>query len=164
MKIKHITEISRALLLARWKQTLVAAVGVTFSITLFIALLGFMEGLNQLLDGLVLNRTPHIRLYNDISPSAFQPIQLSEKYKNYHNFISSIKPSNARKEIYNAEAIIKKLNKDPRVLGVAPKVMIQVFFNLGNIDLNGIINGVDIEQESKLFKLLKIGFSLLVIP
>ena len=152
MKIKHITEISRALLLARWKQTLVAAVGVTFSITLFIALLGFMEGLNQLLDGLVLNRTPHIRLYNDISPSAFQPIQLSEKYKNYHNFISSIKPSNARKEIYNAEAIIKKLNKDPRVLGVAPKVMIQVFFNLGNIDLNGIINGVDIEQESKLFK------------
>lgn len=32
MKVKHITEISGALMRARWKQTLVAAVGVTFSI------------------------------------------------------------------------------------------------------------------------------------
>ena len=37
------------------------------------------------------------------------------------------------------------------MLGVAPKVTSQVFYNLGNIDLNGIINGVDVEQEAKLF-------------
>ncbi len=151
MKIKHITEIAKALLLARWKQTLVAAIGVTFSIMLFITLLGFMEGLNSLLDGLVLNRTPHIRLYNDIRPSEFQPIDLSSQYHGYHNFVSSIKPANERKEIHDAEQIIKKLNTDPRVLGVAPKVTSQVFYNLGNIDLNGIINGVDVEQEAKLF-------------
>ena len=30
-------DIAFALLLARWKQTLVAAIGVTFSITMFIA-------------------------------------------------------------------------------------------------------------------------------
>lgn len=151
MKIKHVTEIAKALLLARWKQTLVAAVGVTFSISLFIVLLGFMEGLNQLLDGMVLNRTPHIRLYNDIRPSAFQPIDLSSEYKDYHNFINSIKPANARKEIYNAEPIIEKLKSDQRVIGVAPKITVQVFYNLGNIELNGIINGVDVIQESKLF-------------
>jgi multidrug efflux pump len=45
MRVKYITEIAFALIIARWKQTGVAAVGVTFSITLFIALLGFMEGL-----------------------------------------------------------------------------------------------------------------------
>ncbi len=151
MKIKHITEIARALLLARWKQTLVAGIGVTFSVALFVTLLGFMEGLNRLLDGLVTNRTPHIRLYNDIQPSEFQPIELSTKYTDYHNFITSIKPANSRKEIYNSEEILKKLNTDPRVLGVAPKVTAQVFYNLGNIDLNGIINGVDVEQEVKLF-------------
>lgn len=151
MKVKHITEISVALMRARWKQTLVAAVGVTFSIAFFIALLGFMEGLNKLLDGIVLNRTPHIRLYNDILPSKLQPIDLSEKHKDHHNFISSIKPANTRKEIYNAQQIINKLNKDQRVLGVAPKITAQVFYNLGNIDLNGIINGVDTEKESQLF-------------
>ncbi|WP_372755074.1 ABC transporter permease [Mariniflexile sp.] len=151
MKVKHITEISGALMRARWRQTLVAAVGVMFSIGLFIALLGFMEGLNQLLDGLVLNRTPHIRLYNDILPSKIQPIDISKDFKNHHNFISSVKPTNTRKELYNVQQIINTLNKDQRVLGVAPKITTQVFYNLGNIDLNGIINGVDTEKESKLF-------------
>lgn len=151
MKVKHITEIAGALMLARWKQTLVAAIGVTFSIALFIALLGFMEGLNKMLDGLVLNRTPHIRLYNDILPSKLQPIDLSPEYKDHHNFISSVKPTNTREEIYNAQQIISKLNSDERVTGVAPKITAQVFYNLGNINLNGMINGIDTEQESKLF-------------
>lgn len=151
MKTKHIVEIARALLLARSKQTLVAAIGVTFSVAFFISLLGFMEGLNTLLDGLVLNRTPHVRLYNDIQPSVNQPIDLDTAYSSYHNFISSIKPSNARKEIYNVESIIKKLQSDKRVYGVAPKVTAQVFYNLGNIELNGVINGVDVIQEAKLF-------------
>ncbi len=151
MKNKHIFLIARALLMARFKQTLVAAVGVTFSVAFFIALLGFMEGLNKLLDGLVLNRTPHIRLYNDIQQSSMQPIDLDTAYNDYHNFISSIKPTNSRKEIYNVEHIIKKLNTDNRVYGVAPKVTAQAFYNLGNIELNGLINGVDVVQESKLF-------------
>lgn len=151
MRIKHIAEIAKALLLARSKQTIVAAIGVTFSVALFITLLGFMAGLNQLLDGLVLNRTPHIRLYNDIRPSTLQPIDMVPQFKNHHNFVNSIKPANARKELYNAEAIIKKLNSDQRVYGVAPKITAQVFYNLGNIELNGLINGVDVNQETKLF-------------
>jgi lipoprotein-releasing system permease protein len=40
MNAKLILNISLALLKARWKQTLVAAIGVTFSITMFIGLLG----------------------------------------------------------------------------------------------------------------------------
>lgn len=151
MKTKHISEIAIALMRARWKQTLVAAIGVTFSIALFISLLGFMEGLNELLDSIILNRTPHIRLYNDILPSKEQPINLSDAYKHSHNFISSLKPTNTRQEIYNAQQIIEKLNQDKRVLGVAPKITAQVFYNLGNIDLNGIINGIDIDKESMLF-------------
>jgi lipoprotein-releasing system permease protein len=151
MKIKHIIEIAKALLLARLKQTIVAAVGVTFSVAFFISLLGFMEGLNGLLDGLVLNRTPHIRLYNEIEPSNLQPIQLSKKYSKSYHFIRSIKPTNAREEIYNVNAITKSLSSDKRVLGVSPKVNAQVFYNLGNIDLNGFINGIDVNQEAKLF-------------
>ena len=151
MKVKHITEIAGALMRARWKQTLVAAIGVTFSVAFFISLLGFMEGLNQLLDGIVLNRTPHVRLYNDIIPSKQQPIDLSTQYNSYYNFISSVKPANTRKEIYNAQEIINKLNKDERVIGVSPKITVQVFYNLGNIDLNGIINGIDPEKEAMLF-------------
>lgn len=151
MKYKHLIEIAGALMRARFKQTLVAAIGVAFSIALFVALLGFMEGLNNLLDGMVLNRTPHIRLYNDIQPSQQQPIDVSEKYRDYHNYISSIKPTNTRIEIYNAQQIINKLNRDPRVKGVAAKITAQVFYNFGSIDLNGVINGIEVNQESELF-------------
>ena len=151
MRSKHIFEIARALLVARSKQTIVAAVGVTFSVAFFISLLGFMEGLNKLLDGLVLNRTPHVRLFNEIKPAPVQAIDLDSSYDDFYAFLSSVKPTSARKEIFNITKIINTLNQDPRVYGVAPKVTSQVFFNLGNIELNGVVNGVDVSQEVKLF-------------
>jgi len=153
MKIKLIASISISLLLARWKQTLVAAIGVTFSITMFITLLSFMSGLNDMLDALILNRTPHVRLYNEIKPSKNQPINQTEKYKQYYNFISSIKPKNDRAEIYNNSAIMQSLKKDNRVLGIAPKIVAQVFYNVGPIDLTGAINGIDVDEENRLFYL-----------
>jgi len=151
MNYKLIINVSKSLLLARWKQTLVAAIGVTFSITMFIALLSFMSGLNDLLDGLILNRTPHIRLYNEIQASKVQPIDQSIEYKNHHNFVSSKKPKNERLEIYNSASIISALKNDNRVFGVAPKITAQVFYNVGAIDLTGVINGIDVEAENKLF-------------
>jgi lipoprotein-releasing system permease protein len=159
MKFKHIFEIAKALLLARSKQTLVAAIGVAFSVAFFVSLLGFMEGLNELLDGLVLNRTPHIRLYNDIRPSKRQPVAMDSTYTDFHHYIHSVKPTNARKEIYNVAMIMKRLENDPRVFGVAPKLSAQVFYNLGNTDLNGVINGVDVVQEAKLFRFMDYVFN-----
>ena len=79
MNFKLILNIALHLLQARLKQTIVAAVGVTFSIAMFISLVSFMNGLNDLLDGLMLNRTPHVLLYNEIKPSEKQPVFLSEK-------------------------------------------------------------------------------------
>lgn len=152
MNVKLINSVAISLLLARWKQTLVAAIGVTFSITMFITLLSFMSGLNDMLDSLIVNRTPHIRLYNEIKATKGQAIELSEKYQFDYNFIRSIKPKNERAQIYNSPAIFKTLKNDSRVLGYAPKIVAQVFYNVGSIDLTGVINGVDVEQEAKLFK------------
>ena len=151
MNLKLILSIAKSLLLARWKQTLVAAIGVTFSITMFITLLSFMTGLNDLLDGLILNRTPHIRLFNEIKPNVNQPVNLSTDSKSQHNFISSIKSGNSRQEIYNYAAITQVLKKDERVLGFSPKIIAQVFFNDGTIDITGVVNGINVDDESKLF-------------
>ncbi len=151
MNLKLLTSISKSLLLARWKQTLVAAIGVTFSITMFITLLSFMSGLNDLLDGLIVNRTPHVRLYNEIQPSKKQPIDLNSEYKKHYNFVSSVKPKNELLQIQNIGAIMQMLKHDERVLGVAPKITAQVFYNVGNIDLTGVINGIDVEAENRLF-------------
>ncbi len=151
MNYKLIGSIASSMLLARWKQTLVAAIGVTFGITMFITLLSFMTGLNDLLDGLILNRTPHIRLYNEIKPNSHQPINSTNKYKHSYNFIQSVKSSNSRSEIYNSANIIKTLRKDDRVQGFSPKITAQVFFNDVSISITGVVNGIDVESESKLF-------------
>jgi len=143
--------IAQALLLARWKQTLVAAIGVTFSITMFITLLSFMTGLNKLLDGLVLNRTPHVRLYNEIKPSKKQPINEIPSFKNSYNFIESIKASSSRQQIYNSGAIMQAIRKDKRVVGFAPKIITQVFFNEGMVDIAAAVNGIDAKAENELF-------------
>lgn len=152
MNFKLLYEISVSLLLARWKQTLVAAIGVTFSITMFIALLSFMTGLNDLLDGLILNRTPHIRLYNELKPNETQPINSANNKPGKYNFIQSIKPSNKGLQIQGAGAIIKSLQADTRVLGVAPKIVCQGFYQVGSTDLTGVINGIDVAEENRLFK------------
>ncbi len=151
MNSKLIISIAKGLLLARWKQTLVAAIGVTFSITMFIALLSFMAGLNDLLDGLLLNRTAHIRLYNEIKPNKNQPVNKSGIYKDQYNFIRSIRPATARQQIYNSGAILKALEEDNRTLGIAPKIITAVFFNDIAINVAGVLNGIDIKNENILF-------------
>ncbi len=149
MNLKLIIQVSISLLLARWKQTLVAAAGVTFSITMFVTLLGFMNGLNDLLDGLIMNRTAHIRLYHDINVSKIQPVDLLSPQTK--NFIQSVKPKKQRLEIYNSAQIMSAIKRDPRVLGVAPKINAQVFYNVGSVDLTGNINGIHPDEENRLF-------------
>lgn len=151
MNIQLIISIAKSLLMARWKQTLVAAIGVTFSIAMFITLLSFMTGLNDLLDGLILNRTPHIRLYNEVKPNKNQPVNIAKAYKNSYNFIQSVKSGNVRQEIYNSASIMQTLKQDERVLGISPKIISQIFFNNGSIDITGVVNGVEVDAESKLF-------------
>jgi len=151
MKPKLLFNIAQSLLMARWRQTLIAAVGVTFGITMFIALLSFMSGLNDLLDGLVVNRTPHIRLYNDIRPRQHQAVTKWPAYKNDYPIISSLKSGNVRQEIYNSGPIIQDLEQNKQVLGVAPTITAQVFFNDGTVAINGVINGIDVAAERKLF-------------
>jgi lipoprotein-releasing system permease protein len=152
MKILLLLNIAFSLLLSRKKQTLVAAVGVLFGIAAFITLLGFMNGLNDLLDGMILNRTPHIRLYNDLKASDHQPLDIAFPDSNSRHFIRSVKPGSGDLKIHNNEAIVSALKQDKRVIGVAPKVSTQVFYNVGSIDIAGVINGVEVAEEMRLYR------------
>lgn len=153
--MRLLVSIALTILRAKLKQSIVAAVGVTFSITMFVALLGFMNGLNDLLDGLILNRTPHIRLYNELKASPLQPIELREREHgdgtSAHHFIRSVKPKSELARLRNALGIMRALERDPRVLAVSPRLVAQVFFNVGTTDLNGQVSGVDVEQEVRYY-------------
>jgi lipoprotein-releasing system permease protein len=152
MKFFLIIDIAKSLLLSRRRQSIVAAAGVTFGIAMFITLLCFMNGLNDLLDGLILNRTPHIRLYNELKATADQPIQKTKNIAAGHHFIHSLKPGQKQQKIYDNSTIINTLKQDKNVKGVAPKISTQVFYNVGSIDIAGVINGVMVEEELRLYR------------
>ncbi len=146
----HITSVH---LLSRFKQTAIAALGVTFGIGAYITLVSFMTGLNNLLDGLILDRTPHVHLYNEIKISEQQPIDLYQTTKNAFNIVHSLKPKQAQARIHNGLAILNYLNNQPYVLGATPQIKAQIFYVSGAIELNGLINGVNIIAEAEQYNL-----------
>lgn len=153
MRIGLIFSISKTHLLSRKKQSITAAMGVMFGIGTYVIMMGFMEGLNSLLDGLILNRTPHIRLYNEVSPSAIQPIDRDSIYVKQIRFVNSIKPKKVQAKIHNALPLIEFLNRQTSVLGITPQVKVQTFYLGGSTQLNGVLIGADVEKEKLLYNL-----------
>jgi lipoprotein-releasing system permease protein len=152
MDFRLILSISRTHLLSRKKQSLIAALGVTFGIGTYIIMMGFMSGLNGLLDGLILNRTPHIHLYNEIRLSEKQPIDRSN-YANKERFVYSVKPVQSQTRIHDAVPLIHFLEKQPYSKGVTPQVKAQAFYLGGSIQLNGSVTGIEVMKEAELYNL-----------
>lgn len=146
-----IFSISKTHLLSRIKQTAIAALGVTFGIGTFIILVSFMTGLNGLLDGLILDRTPHVHIYNEIKPSENQPIDLYTKVKDAFTTVASIKPKFVQAKIHNALPLMEELNANPNVKGAIPQLKSQIFYISGSIELGGNLVGIDILEEVRLF-------------
>jgi lipoprotein-releasing system permease protein len=151
-ELQLILDITKTHLISRYKQSLVAALGVTFGIGTFIIMMSFMTGLNSLLDGLILNRTPHIHIFNEIKPSETQAIDITDKYKDKFNIIRSVKAKQSQIKIHNALALIDQLKDDERVLGVSPHVQTNVFYLSSAVELNGIVTGIDVQAEDRLFQ------------
>ncbi len=146
-----ILDITKTNLLSRIKQTGVAALGVTFGIGTFIILMSFMTGLNQLLDGMILNRTPHIHVFNDIKPTEIQPIEKAPEFMDAVHIIRSVKPKSSLERVHNALPLIDQLSQDERVEGVTPQVTAKVFYIAGSIELNGLVSGINLMEEVRLF-------------
>ncbi len=132
---------------------MIAALGVTFGIGTYIIMMGFMNGLNGLLDGLILNRTPHIHLYNEVEPTRIQPIDVWQGGEKTIKVVGSIKPKSSQTRIHNALPLINFLNKQNYVRGATPQVKAQAFYLAGSTQLNGILIGADIMKEAEMYNL-----------
>jgi lipoprotein-releasing system permease protein len=145
--------ISKVHLMSRLKQSIVAALGVTFGIGTYIILMSFMTGLNGILDDLILNRTPHIHLFNETKQSQYQPIMIHGDFKNTINFVSSVKPNDAPIKIKNAIPMVKMLEENKAVKAVTSQYTAKVFYLAGSTQLNGLIKGVEIDKEVQIYNL-----------
>lgn len=151
MKLSLASEIARTHLLARKRQTLVAMLGVTFGIAMFITMISFMQGVNGYLRDSALEASPHVRIYNDIDTQ--RPSILEELWPGAFTVIHHQKPKNELAKLKNGLAIDRRIAEEPGVVGTSPQVSTQAFYNNGPIQLAGIIAGVDIRKEDRLYNL-----------
>jgi lipoprotein-releasing system permease protein len=143
--------IAKTHLLSRKAQTIIASLGVTFGISMFVVMMAVMTGVNVLLTETMLESTPHIRLYNDINTDIIQP--LDKLHPNAMNIIYHIKPKREQDKIKDAQKYLSIIKENPEVWGVSPNVSSQIFFNYGMHKLPGVLKGTNILEEAKLIGL-----------
>ncbi|HYG01470.1 MAG TPA: FtsX-like permease family protein [Chryseosolibacter sp.] len=151
--MRLILEIAKTHLVSKPKQTLIAMLGVTFGIGMFIAMVSLMTGLNKFTEELTMTSSPDIHIYHDVTESS-EPILVADN-KDELVIVHHQKPKNETAKIRNAMRLSEIIRKDNRVSGVAPSVSSQVFYNYGPVQIPGNILGVDILEENKLFGLDK---------
>ncbi len=148
-------KICKVHLLSRKRQTVVAMLGVTFGIGMFILLVSFMKGMNNFFEDVLLSITPDIHMYNDYKTD-FSSSVAAEYYKERNGhwvIVRHPRPGKINLGLKNAPGIIADLRKHKDVIAVSPLVSSQVLFNYGPVQLAAVIDGVDILAEEKIFNL-----------
>ncbi len=147
-------DISKTHLLSRKKQTLVAILGVTFGIAMFILMISFMQGVNKFLEDTMLQATPDVHIFNDLKTDYTASVA-SEYFKATDKLVvvRHPKPKHIKLNVRNADGIIADLKRNPDVAAVSPLLSTQVFYNYGPVQLNGFIEGVNIIEEAQLYNL-----------
>ena len=130
--------------------------GVTFGISMFIIMISFMTGVNQFLEDMAMDNTPHIRIYKPIELRDEKIIATGKPNTGKQWYVlEHQRPKNELSKIKNGLIIAKELEQMPEILGVAPEVSSQVFFNNGPVQIPGTISGIDVDMQKKLFSLDK---------
>ena len=140
-------------LISRKRQTIVSMLGVTFGITVFIFQAGVITGLQDFFIEKTINSTAHIQIYHDKNQKS-PPVLLSV-YNEEKTWVSvpNIKSKDELPKLKRGLQIVEILESYPEVTGVSPSLSTQAIFKIGVADVSGIINGVNIRKENRLFNL-----------
>lgn len=150
MKISVNTEIAVTYLSSRKKQTLVAALGVMFGISMFIFMQSLMKGTNDYFEKMSFTSTPHIRLYNESKVADNHMLRTFLKDPS-EKILVNPKQLQESQGLTNPYGLIALIRKNPEVRNVTPQVTGNVIYTSGSVELPGNVAGVQIEEENEMF-------------
>lgn len=140
-------------LLAKKRQTIIAMLGVTFGISMFIVMISFMQGVNQFTLDLALDGSPHVRIYNPIKNDRKSIIEQQGGPADAMYIVHHQKPKSELPKIKNGMRILRELEQWPGVQQAAPNLSTQVFYNSGSVQFAGSMIGCDILKENVMYDL-----------
>ena len=150
MKFNVNTEIALTYLTSRKKQTLVAAAGVMFGISMFIFMQSLMKGTNDYFEKMSFTNTPHIKVFseNKVADNHMLRTFLNDASEKILVNPKQLKQSQG---LTNPYGIIAQLRRNKEISGITPQVTGNVIYTSGSVELPGNIAGVDIEEENLMF-------------
>ena len=146
MKTSVNTEIALTHILSRKRQTLVASLGVTIGITVFVFLNSLLVGFNHFFDTTIFKSIPHIRIYKDDEIS--MPLD-----KTKTNVIINPKILNQAKRLINPQELVDRFKKQKDVVAAAQWVTVNLFYTNGNSQLPGVASGANIMEANAMMNI-----------
>jgi len=150
MKIGVNTDIAITYLLARKRQTAVAALGVTFGISMYIFINSIITGTNEYFEKATLNTTPHIRLYRDNETCNTSMLDRFAG-KQTINLISNPQLVPEDNRFYNPQSVVSQVKQNKEVREISMQVTANVIYSSSTVEQNGTVYGVNILEQDKMF-------------
>lgn len=144
------TDISIAYVTANKKLTIVAALGITISVAIFIFMNSMGSGFVKKSNEAIFNSSPHIRIYKDDEIS--KPL-INADTNNSLPMISNPMVLSKSDRIVNPKKITKMLKAHSQVTIVTPEIMLKVFYKSGMSQIPGDASGVDIIEAGRIFNI-----------
>ena len=145
-------KIAQGHLTSRVKQALVAMLSVTFGISMYIFMNGFMTGVNDIQEELAFSTLAHIRIYNDL------PEDRSNLLVNYYQGDKLVNLRHPKviqytEGIVNADKVINSVSLLDELAEITAQVNMNVFYRNGLTQVNGMLAGIDATMEHRLFSI-----------
>lgn len=133
----------------RKRQTLVAALGVTLGVGVYLFMNSLSSGFSSFSRDEMFKNSAHIKIYKDDEIS--RPLMPS---KDSGHIVAILNPqiTTLSKKIINPEELLSRIRQEPYVVNAITQVSLDAFYNRGKAQLRGTANGVEIFEYDAMFK------------
>lgn len=138
-------------LISKKRQTVVAMLGVMFGVTVFIFQAGLLTGLQSYFIEKTVNTTAHVHIYNDVRVARPNVLDLESDTASTWTVVRNQKPRDEERRLRNGYQILREIERDARVEGVAPYLGLQGILRYGMSQQAGTLAGIDVQREDQLF-------------
>lgn len=143
------TEIAYTYIISNKRLTMVAALGVTLGIAVFIFMNSLMAGFDKSSSESFFKSIPHIRIYKDDEIS--KPI--SNELGNQIPIIINPKVVPSNNTIINPKQLIQLLKSQPEIAYVTPQLSVGIFYNNAKTQISGRAIGILPDEANQMFNI-----------
>jgi lipoprotein-releasing system permease protein len=151
MKRSVNTDIAITHIVTRKKQTLVAALGVTIGVGIYLFMNSLSSGFTSFSRDEIFKNSAHIKIYKDDELS--KPLAFSDS----NNIPVIVNPqiTTLSKKIINPEELLARVKSQPYVTNAISQVSFDAFYNRGKAQVKGTGNGVNMIEYDAMFSTTK---------